>query len=107
MQTKFQRDIFAVLNLETHNILGRVISIGDNALVFRSVSDDEIRLDSTQHMDVFTSGQIYFRDMPVKIVSDEKIQDQRSFSKMLIREIKVSYDGDVFVDLTPGMIEGE
>jgi hypothetical protein len=97
-------DIFAALKLQTHNILGRVISINKDELIFHSVSDDEIPLGSFQHIDVFTKGQIFFRDLRVKVISNNKIQDERSFSKMTTRMIRVSLNHSETAGLTPNTL---
>jgi hypothetical protein len=102
-------NLFAVLKLEITDILGRVISIRSDELVFQSVSDEKIPLESFQHMDVFTKGRIYFRNLPVKVISDNKIQSERSFSKMIMRKITVSFNDSeiagVLSDITGSEVE--
>jgi len=92
-------NIYAALKLEGHSILGRVITISDGELVFQSISDEEIKLESFLHIDIFTSGQMYFRDIPVKIISDKKIKDDLSFFNLLTREIKVQFNESEITDL--------
>jgi hypothetical protein len=101
LESSKEKDIFAVLKMENRNLIGRVMSISDTELVFHSVSDNEIPLDSFQHIDVFAKGHIYFRDLPVKVVSDSKIQDDRSFCKTLSREVNVTYNGSEVDVLIP------
>ena len=85
-------DIFAALKFQGHIMLGKVISMNDNELIFQSVSDDEIPVESIQEMDVFGKGKIYFRNLPVTVISNQKTIDERSFSKMILRNIKVRYN---------------
>jgi hypothetical protein len=96
-----EKEIFAVLKTKEHNLVGRVISISDSKIVFNSVSEGFAPVDSFQHMDVFTTGHIYFRDLPVRVISENKIQDERSFSKMLTREFNVTFDNSDVAVLIP------
>jgi len=101
LESSEDKEIFAVLKMEKHNLIGRVISMSDTKLVFNSFTDGEAPVDSFQHMDVFTKGHVYFRDLPVKVISENKIRDERSFSKMLTREINVSFDSSEVEVLIP------
>jgi hypothetical protein len=85
-------DVFSVLKFKEHNVLGRVVSINETELSFQSISEDEIPMHSLQYMDVITSGRIHFRNLPVKIISDRRVQNEISFSRMSIREITVRSD---------------
>lgn len=85
-------DIFAALKFQGHIMLGKVISMNDSELVFQSVSEDEIPTESIQEIDVFTKGRIYYRNLPVRVISNNKTIDERSFSKMVIRNIKVRFN---------------
>lgn len=71
-------------------MLGRIIKINRDGLILRSVSDEDIG--TAPSMDVFTKGKFFFRDLPVSIISDKKIPDMNSFSKLLIREVVLRFD---------------
>jgi len=86
------KESYAVLKLGEANILGRVTSISTNELSFQSIFDDKIPMHSVQYMDVITSGKIHFRDLPVKVIADNHVDNEISFLKMLMREIKVTFD---------------
>ena len=60
-------DILAVLKFETAFILGKVLSVNSDELVFESFSDAEIPSESFQHIDVFNKGQIHFRKTTLAI----------------------------------------
>ena len=90
LQEKPKRDLFAIIKPEGNHILGRIIRIDNDGLTLQSVSDDEI--DQKSSMDIFTKGKFFFKDLPIDVVSDKKILDQYSFSKLLIREITIRFN---------------
>lgn len=89
-QRKTDRDLFAVIKPSGNHVLGRIIKINRDGLILRSVSDEDIG--TAPSMDVFTKGKFFFRDLPVSIISDKKIPDMNSFSKLLIREVVLRFD---------------
>ncbi len=90
VQEKPKRELFAIIKPEGNHVLGRIIRINREGLILQSVSDDEIN--STPCVDIFTKGKFFFKDLPAHIVSDKKIQDHHSFSKLLIREITIRFN---------------
>ena len=84
-------EIYAALKLGSHNIFGRVKTLDDGKLIFHAASEEVVPLLSFQQIDVFTHRHIYFRNLPVVVVSDEKIEKERFFSKRITRKIKVRY----------------
>jgi|WetSurSiteA1Bulk_404760.scaffolds.fasta_scaffold223846_1 hypothetical protein len=91
MQRQLKEEIYAALTVESNIMLGKVISLGTDELVFQSISDETLHPDSVNTIDVFASGKIFYRNLPVKIISDIPLKDQLSFSRMTTREIKVRF----------------
>ena len=84
-------DIYASLKVGKYKIAGKVKSLHDGELVFHAASEDVIPLLSFQQIDVFTNRHIYFRNLPVVVVSDEKIEKEKFYGKMITRKIRVRY----------------
>ncbi|MCD4680160.1 MAG: hypothetical protein K8S00_07215 [Bacteroidales bacterium] len=95
------KNLFATLKLENKNILGNVIKISPGKITLELISNMEIKSNSLQYMDVFTNEKIYFSDLPVKILTDNEIQDEHQFSKMNIRQINVTFKSSDIEDLLP------
>jgi hypothetical protein len=85
------KESFAVLKLEDKNILGRVTGISTSEISIQTISEDDIDLGSNMHLDVIADGKIYHRGLPVKVISDNHVENEISFATMLVREIKVVF----------------
>ena len=84
-------DIYASLKVGKNKIAGKVKSLHDGELVFHAASEDRVPLLSFQRIDVFTKRHIYFRNLPVIVVADENIAEEKFYSKMITRKIRVRY----------------
>lgn len=84
-------EIYAVLKLGTHNIMGKVNSISNGQITLQPLSGHEIPLWSFHQLDVFTNRHIFFRNLPVVVVSDNKNANQKPSWDMTGRKLKVRY----------------
>ena len=99
------RTVYAALNNGTSTILGKVFSFSDKELIFQSVSDGNIELGSFHPLDVYSSDLFYFQKLTVEIVADDKFIDEKFFTKMTIRHVRVRYHNGGIVKQIPSSIK--
>ena len=86
-----EKYMFAALTVDNNVVLGNVLKITDSELTFSAFTNNEIDRNASQHLAVFERGKIYFRHLPVEIVSDNQFINHKSFTKFLAREITVKF----------------
>ena len=87
---------FAAIHLDTHIVLGTILSMDEKGLVLKFVSDAKIPVGSLQTLDIFTKGRYRYKNLPVKILSDQKTISKQSFSKLVTRTITVGFNAADF-----------
>ena len=85
------KDIYAILKIQNHHVMGKVDSVNDGHIVFKPLSDDGIRMCSFYHIDVFSGRRVYFKNLPVVTINEEKIKPEKFLFRTATRKINIRY----------------